>query len=383
MREQPSTHLSGKNQLLFVALMPLVCACAVILLRLSVGLVIGIGVLGLAGVAGLVGAWIGLSSGITPRRYTLNAVLLCLGWPAAMFGLFRGGVEFVALLAPNSEVYTPFYFFLGQWSTIFLVLSGIFFIAGERQLAPAATSGWRSAGFVAVCWGVSAAIALGPYLWADARTKANYYNSDLQVKTRAFRNNGFASAFCSDEIDRAALELTRANPFPTEHVLEEALSSCLHRTDSMLFKDSDEPNLMFAKKVDVAIAAILAYERAHPVKKNSVCASYNRAFLFHANMGQYGSKDLNAVERYARQGLPLDCLLGFQKPDEPIWFSTLLPSSEIASLTVEKLKRIQAMGVNLDQRDEMGQSVFELRAQGGMVPTPEIKQFLDVQGIRQ
>jgi hypothetical protein len=360
---------------LFIALTPLVVGAVLVLLPWSIfGIMIGVGILGVLGVAGLFWSWIALLGQRKQSPGTIaQKILLCCGFVVSFYGVsaFQASLR----IDSSGDVDTPF--LLAQWCAIYAGLAMFFLCRQGKSLSWNGSTRFARLGpyaFVLFIWCVSIAIIAIPFHMNRAGARARHDAKPEVLSERAFDTNPFALAFCKDDMTAAADALKQPNLFPNESVLSTAIEKCLYTPNSGQVNEHSQSDV----KLNVALAAIDYFETQLPLSERAPCSNLRRSIMHQL----YGHADFAGLEEISKKRFRLDCISGITSSAEPQWFSLFSwHGSSSHNLTVDNLKRLQALGIDLHQSDRYGNHFFNWQLASNA--PADVKAFLASQGIVQ
>jgi hypothetical protein len=195
---------------------------------------------------------------------------------------------------------------------------------------------WRGLVGIALVWAASFS-ALGPALgWVREDLQSRSISLVDEISTEGNRNP-IVVAVCAGRLAEAA-ELIRSQGRQLGEGDVDALQSRCLRTNTSRF---------YAERVGVVLDAILAWEARGASQVPQVCTSRQKSLLRRVYENDFPDA---AMQAFAARGLPIVCPLGAQE-SEPVWWSVVHSAHE---LDAQRLTRLQALGIDLQQTDNQG-----------------------------
>jgi hypothetical protein len=180
-------------------------------------------------------------------------------------------------------------------------------------------------------------------------------------------------------VDRGAAAIGAYRPIADAHGFR---ISALHSQDTgRIYAPNSEQvneNSQNGVRLGVALAAMDYFETQLPLSERDPCSSLRRRIMHQL----YVHADFAGLEKISERKFRLNCISRVNDAAEPQWFSLFNWSgSSSRNLTVDNLKRLQALGIDLHQPDRYGNHFFNWQLASNA--PADVRTFLANQGIVQ
>ena len=208
------------------------------------------------------------------------------------------------------------------------------------ERAPSRVAVWRGLLVIGLVWAFLLS-ALGPALvWARADLRSRSISLLDEIPT--YNLNPIVVAVCAGRLAKAA-ELIRAQGRQlSEGDVGELQNTCLRRATHI-------PR-SYAERVGLVLDATLAWEARGASQAPQGCTAYQKSLLREVYKSDFPDA---AVQAFVARGLPITCPLELGE-SQPVWWSAFYYPHSSNPLTAQRLARLQALGIDLQQTDSDG-----------------------------
>ena len=209
------------------------------------------------------------------------------------------------------------------------------------ERAPSRVTVWRGLLVIGLVWAFLLT-ALGPALdWARDDIRFRQI-SLLEERSYNRDSNPIVVAVCTGRLDKAA-ELIRVQGYQLSESDVGNLQGCMNWYL--------EIPRSYAERVGLVLDVILAWEARGASQAPQGCTAYQKSLL--REVYKKSNFPDTAVQAFVVRGLPITCPL---EPGElqPVWWEAFGKMSRLSPLAAQRLPRLQALGIDLQQTDSKG-----------------------------